>query len=205
MFVGSVHREFHIGRNGKKDPVLLDQERLLVRSNQAWQESGRSTLSDESYLDSTADAYEASIPRWPRGGVVMSLLAKLGDSVDQAAWVNLARCQAPPTVTDEALLRQACQRSDVFPVSEVVDALRPSALFVAVLGTVDRTTRAGRFHHGDGTVLDGNEWHPLVYVFDGRQLTDRNQRKFDVWSAEAAAEIREWRQSRPARQGSPAD
>lgn len=189
LFVGSVHREFHAGPGGKEDEVLRDQERILVAANKRWRDAGRSTASDQAYLDSTAGAYELSIPRWPRGDVVVALLNMLGDRVDQVAWVNLARCQVPPSVTDEAPLRAACQRRDVYPVSEVIDAVRPSAVFVAVLGTVDRTTRGGTALAGDGTVLSGRNWSPEIFVFNGRQRTDRDHRKFAAWSAEAAQRV----------------
>ena len=151
LFVGSVHREFHVGRGGREDDVLRAQERTLVAANKRWRDEGRSANSDQAYLDSTARAYEMSIPRWPRGDVVVNLLKMLGDQVDEVAWVNLARCQVPPAVTDETPLRAACQQRDVYPISEVIDAVRPSAVFVAVLGTVDRITRRGTPRTGDGT------------------------------------------------------
>lgn len=189
LFVGSVHREFHIGHGGKEDSLLREQERRLVTANQTWRDTGRSSASDDIYLAATASAYEISIPRWPRGDIVLSLLGQFGDEVAQTAWVNLARCQAPPSFADEASLRASCQRPDAFPLSEVIDALRPIAVFVAVLGTVDRTTRRGIERQGDGTVLTGRDWSPEVFVFDGRQRTDRRHRKFEVWSNEAAGRI----------------
>jgi hypothetical protein len=193
LFVGSVHREFHIGGNGKSNAALIEQERILVEANRRWLAEGRGPSNDAAYLDATARAYEQSIPLWPRGGVVMRILRKLGDDVDEVAWVNLARCQAPPSTTNETKLRAACQRRDAFPLAHVIDALRPAAVFVAVLGTVDRVTRAGRQLRSDGTILDGGKWHPLVYVFDGRQRCDPTHVPFDVWSDGAAIAVGERR------------
>lgn len=180
LFVGSVHREFHIGPSGR-DPQLERLEQDLIKANRDWVASGRSPAADNKYLSATQASYEASYARWPRGRLLTRIMAELGDQPADVAWANLAKCQASIQSAREDLLQAECATlNGPYPVRELIELLDPAAVFIPVIA-VGRPNPRHDFGIAD---------LPNVFIFDGRKLIDAQGRSVSEWRPEALAAIR---------------
>lgn len=176
LCVGAVH-----GTNWDEGDDT--QARLTLESSLwTWLESGRSDEADRIYLASVRDVYEWWMPQWRRWQPFAKVIDKLGDSVRDVAWTNLAKCRAS---RDASTLRLTtfCQRE--YPIADVIEAIRPIAA----------VTCTKRSNEGGGIVTTWKTAHaePLVFTFDGMRGTDLASRKIGVWSEDAAALIHQRR------------
>lgn len=191
LCVGAVHRESSV-KNEDASEIIANINRRLISSARTWLAYGRSKNSDAAYLEEVRDAYEKGLPAWPRYQRHFRRLVQdhLGLSVPEIAWTNLAKCRVP--IDRGAAQRQAEQRltrlcqAEFAPLRNLVDAIRPTAVLVAVL-------HAGR----NGDIVDWGAigWKPLVYSWQGqsghdRHNTDPSARRLEEWAPEMAEQIR---------------
>ncbi len=191
LCVGAVHREAPLAMEAT-DPIIARTNRELVAGARTWLRAGRSPQSDAAYLERLRSAYEEALPRWPRWRRHFRTLVEdyLSMSSTQIAWTNLAKCRVSidrgaAERASQATLTRLCQRQ--FPARELVEAIRPAAVLVAVLGA-----RPG------GDLVE--TWHspraaPLVFAWQGqsghdRMNTDPAARRLSEWGPEAAERIK---------------
>jgi hypothetical protein len=189
LCVGAVHRE--------ADPDALEPQHAqldaeLVAAHRDWLASERGLAADARFLSRLRVAYEGSLPFWPRWRRHFRPLVEvyLGMDPTEIAWTNLAKCRVAIHLgsrqrSAESRLTRLCQGA--FPVSAVVEAIRPVAVLVAVL--------AARPGSGIVSSWSSDSCQPLVYTWQGqsghdRHNTDPDRRPFSEWAPEAAAQIR---------------
>lgn len=189
LCVGAVHRE---ADPDELDPQHAKLDAELVNAHRDWLTSGRGSGPDAQFLARLRAAYEGSLPFWPRWRRHFRPLVEdhLAMDCTQIAWTNLAKCRVAIHLgsqqrSAEARLTRLCQGT--FPVSALVEAIRPVAVLVAVLGA----RPGGRIVTSWGS----DEWQPLVYAWQGqsghdRHNTDPDARRFSQWAPKAASEIR---------------
>jgi hypothetical protein len=190
LCVGAVDREATL-RTPRADDVQQRTDRQLVASAREWRDAGRSPATDAKYLEDLRRAHEDALPMWSRWKRHFRPLIEdcLGMDRTQIAWTNLAKCRVsldrgPKQRAAEGKLTRLCQRA--FPMNELVEAIRPVAVLVAVL-------RAGP----DGDIV--TRWSspscsPLVFSWQGqsghdRHNTDPEARPLREWAPEMAREI----------------
>lgn len=149
----------------------------MGRVHRTWLEAGRSEDADTDFLERHREYYEVALPTWPRWNNVYRTFveADLGMDVTQISFGNLAKCRA--NEADTELLARVCQQ--VFPVSELVAALRPIAVVVAMLNA-----------RGIVRSWQGNSHQPLVWTFQGRNGKGQDGRRFAEWGPDLADAIR---------------
>lgn len=114
----------------------------LEEGARSWLASDRSPQADARYLERLRSAYEHALPRWPRWQRRFRTLIEdhLGMSPREIAWRNLAKCRVSidrgsRVRAAERELTRLCQRA--FPTAQLVEAIRPAAVLVAVLAGRD--------------------------------------------------------------------
>ena len=186
LCVGAVHREAR-PEDEACDSVTRRANAELVRAHRRWAQRGRSRDEDRDYLAAVRVAYEDALPHWGRWKRHFCSLVEdhLCMSRREIAWTNLAKCRVPihrgsRDRTAEAKLTRLCQ-SEFAPVSELVEAIRPSLVLCCVLYA------AG----GDDIVSswDSPSASPLVYCWQGQSghdlhNTDPNRRRLAEWAPE---------------------
>lgn len=152
----------------------------MARIHRAWLERGRSEEADRQFLESHRDYYERALPTWKRWRQVFRGFVEDHLRMDrrEIAYGNLAKCRARDV--DTVRLARVCQA--VFPASEMVAALRPAAVVVAVVSA----------RPGGGTVRTwrGNGYEPFVWTFEGRNARGQDGRGLNQWAPDVAREIR---------------
>jgi hypothetical protein len=136
--------------------------------------------------------YEEALPEWGRWRRHFKALVEsyLEMDLTQIAWANLAKCRVslelgPRQRAAEAPLQRLCQKA--FPVSELVEAIRPTLVLVASLnaregGPIVRTWRS-------------ESCAPLVFTWQGQSGHDRHNtaagaRPLSVWAPAMVAAAR---------------
>lgn len=191
LCVGAVHREA-TAELVAGDPVIADTNRELVDVSRRWLGRGRSAENDHQYLDGLRSAYVRALPSWSRWKRHFRPLVEDYLEMDrtQIAYANLAKCRVSidrgaRQRAAEAVLTRLCQRA--YPMADLLDAIRPVAVLVAVL-----QARPG----GDiVTTWSSPAWAPLVYAWQGQSGHDRHNtapgaRPLREWAPEMAAEVR---------------
>jgi len=150
LFVGSVHADFE--RVGRGAPLIAHPVSVIesmAAANIAWRDNpAPSDLDDLAYLTATQLAYQALVPGWLRSSLLTTLLGRMLPNVAEedvyrhAAWTNLAHCRARQSRLDEGPLQRRCaaqaahtstrMRPGMFPVADVVRALRPALVLSSV-------------------------------------------------------------------------
>lgn len=170
LCVGAVHREGDPAKHGL-DTVPGRTDAELVAATRRWMQKGRGLKADAEYLNALRNSYEEALPSWTRYQRHFRSLIEEHLRMDstQIAWTNLAKCRVSidrgsAQRAAEQRLTRLCQTT--FPVSQLVAAIRPAAVLVAVL-------RAGE--NGD-IVADwaAPEWRPLVFAWQGQSGHDRH-------------------------------
>lgn len=164
----------------------------LAEGARSWLASDRSPQADARYLERLRSAYEHALPRWPRWQRRFRTLIEdhLGMSPREIAWTNLAKC--PVSIDRGSRVRAAereltrlCQRA--FPTAQLVEAIRPAAVLVAVL--------AGREGGDIVATWRSPSCSPLVWSWQGQSGHDRHNtapwaRRLAEWASEMAAAVR---------------
>jgi len=189
--VGAVHRE-STPEGEKADPRIVRTNRQLAESAREWLAVGRSEDADDRYLDRLRTAYAEALPAWSRWQRHFRTLVEDYLQMDQAqiAWTNLAKCRVSidrgaKQRAAEVQLTRLCQQT--FPVADLVEAIRPRVVLVAVLGAVK-----------PGEIV--SSWSspscsPLVYAWQGQSGHDRHNtapgaRPLSEWAPEMANSVR---------------
>ena len=191
LCVGAAYRESTLEVE-RRNPVIARTNADLIACAREWISAGRSEESDERYLDRLRNAHEDALPEWDRWRRHFRTLVEdyLGMSRSEIAWANLAKClvsidRGSKQRAAEGVLTRLCQRE--FPMSELVQAIRPAVVLVAVLharpgGDIVRT-------------WDAPGWSPLVFTWQGQSGHDRHNtkpgaRRLSEWAPEMAARVR---------------
>jgi hypothetical protein len=176
----------------RESAVVAETNAELAATAREWLAAGRSGDTDAHYLARLQDAYVRALPSWSRWNRHFRVLVEDYLRMDrtQIAWANLARCRVSidrgsKQRAAEASLTRLCQRQ--FPMSGLVDAIRPVAVLVAVL-----QARPG------GDIV--SSWKspscsPLVFAWQGqsghdRHNTARDARPLREWAPEMATAVR---------------
>ncbi len=182
LCVGAVHREGTPALQAGNQ-TIAETDRQLVSAARLWRESGRSDVVDARYLANTRDAYERALPAWSRWNRHFRTLVEDHLRLDRTriAYTNLAKCRvsidrgAKQRAAEQALTR-LCQQQH--PISDVLEAIQPTVVLVAVLGA-----RPG----GDVvTSWSSASCSPLVFAWQGQSGHDRHN------TAPGARPLREW-------------
>jgi hypothetical protein len=185
LVVGAVHKEASPA-NEQRQPVIARTNAMLVEATRRWRATGRGPAADAAYLAAIRTAYEEALPAWKRWQRHFRPLVEdhLGLDHTQVAYANLAKCRVPLS-RSESKVTKLCQRA--FPMTQLVEAIRPQAALVAVLhaGAGGNIVSTWRSAHAD----------PVVVSWFGRtghdqHNTDPHRRKFEDWAPEAAKLIR---------------
>jgi hypothetical protein len=193
LCVGAVHLEVPLAEL-ESNPEGFRSDQTQVEAVRTWLTEGRSSGTDEIFLERMRTAYEGvgGLPRWQRWRRHFRSLVcdHLGMDETKVAWTNLAKCKCAIHLGStqraaQANLVRLCQQE--FPVRDLVEAIRPVAVLVSVLNA-----------KANGPIV--STWRsascdPLVFTWQGqsghdRHNTDPNARKFRDWTPDAAAQIR---------------
>lgn len=179
LCVGHVHRE-RAGLN-EADVTHTEATAGLVEGARSWLSSGRSARADKKYLDSVRNEYEGWLPTWPRWHQHRDVLLGLGMDLTQIAWTNLAKCRV--SINDKPAVDRVttlCQAE--FPMAELIEAIRPAAVLVAVLhaGEAGGIVKTWKSPHGN----------PLVFSWHGYHGTNERGEKQGVWRPRAIRAIK---------------
>jgi hypothetical protein len=155
----------------------------------AWINADRSDVADSAYLESVRSVFEWWLPTWTRWKPFGRVIGLLGDTVRDIAWTNFAKCRVPEqrskTYRNPSKVVNYCQGD--YPISEVVEAIRP----VAVLTCVKNAYEGGGIVRAWRTANAA----PVVFTWHGLHGTDRVGRRIGVWSQDAAEVVRARRTS----------
>lgn len=167
LCVGAVHVEVPLAEL-ESNPEGFRSDQTQVEAVRTWLTEGRSSGTDEIFLERMRTAYEGvgGLPRWQRWRRhFRSLLCDhLGVDETKVAWPNLAKCKCAIHLgstqrAPQANLVRLCQQE--FPVRDLVEAIRPVAVLVSVLNA-----------KANGPIV--SNWRsascdPLVFTWQGRQ------------------------------------
>jgi hypothetical protein len=101
---------------------------LGAQADEAWRASGRSPESNAAFLQAVREHYETEFPSWDVWTPFRRLVEKVNLNVCQVDFANLAKCRQRTGPSPDPLIR-FCQRD--FPMTDVVEAIRPRAVLVA--------------------------------------------------------------------------
>lgn len=191
LCVGAVHRESP-PKLERSNPVIARTNAELAAGAREWLASGRSEAADERYLRQLQATYKTALPAWSRWNRHFRTLIEDYLEMDRSeiAWVNVAKCRVSINRgarqrAAEAELTRLCQRQ--FPMSELVEAIRPVAVLIAGL-------HAGR-EGGIVSSWDSASASPMVFAWQAQSGHDRHntapgRRKLSEWAPSMAAEVR---------------
>ena len=178
LCVAHVHREPEKGGVGD---TARDREagRRLLTADEEWRARARSRNSDGAFLEAVRHHYETMFFTWDVWKPFRKLVEEVSFGVSQLAFANLAKCRQRKGPSPEPLI-EFCQRD--FPMTELVEAIRPRVVLVAVK------------HGGPGGGL-GIRWRsahsdPYVWAFQRLNKQSAGGRSPSEWWAEVVAELR---------------
>jgi len=157
LLVANIHRDF---ASGQAVSALASN---LVSTAKSWRDGGRSDKSDRQYLSAIQLCYFQGLSQWKVGKWFAKYLAKSGESFEQIAYVNAARCQARRGTCPE--LQRLCLAR--FPLDDLAAFLKPRLILTC--STIVRDSDMGK---------TSIRWFHQLYG------TDRQRRAFSDWSQE---------------------
>ena len=161
LMVGNIHRNFANGG------VAVAERDRLVEVTRAWRDG---KVDDQTYLSVVRQVYLIGLRGWPLGRQLRFTARRLGLSLEEATYVNAARCQypeIPPALAAARLAKPALQRFclERFPISRIVSDIQPKLVLYTSVVAFDEA-RASLLDHTRLTVslhqFTGQLTRPLV-------------------------------------------